>query len=165
MNFQCSDNGRKAKQISRGQSKNLTDWSKQEATRLLLRKDLNKNLKTCLQAPGLFLSVNRCFCKEGIQNGKGKGKRNLWADNTELSIGTIISQDLEQRSHDAVPVEAAGQPCFSRSRQSTAHPVVFLEINDEPMVPSNLLSSHGMFLWKGITLCSRAGKLSMGGRR
>lgn len=54
--------------------------SEQEATRLLVRKDLNKNLRTALQAPVLFLSKQWCSqskdasIRMAFGTAKGKAK-------------------------------------------------------------------------------------------
>lgn len=80
--------------------------------RLLVRKDLNMNLKTRLQAPVLHLSGQCCSeptnaVQDGIRDGEEKGQTNLWANNKELFIRKTISKELEQSIQNTVPIQPA----------------------------------------------------------
>lgn len=114
--------------------------------RLLVRKDLSKNLKMCLRAPVLFvrtvlLTANRYVTWIVLRMAKGKGKQ---------TCGQIINNYLLEKqtlkiwnriTHCPFLVsQPASQPCFSRSQKLIVHPDIFLEIRDEPVMLSNLLS-------------------------
>ena len=76
--------------------------------RLLVRKDLNMNLKTRLQAPVLHFSEQCCSEPTNVvQDGEEKGQTNLWANNKELFIGKTISKELEQSIQNTVPIQPA----------------------------------------------------------